>query len=100
MDTLTRFPNDRRQAVVPSGTYQSPWVDDDVRIFRKTAYQFIEKEFTPNYARWCAQHYPDARACGASMTLMRGHGAGRAKPACYYLIFQRHMVAAAAHLHT
>jgi acyl-CoA dehydrogenase len=62
MDTLTHFPNDRRQAVVPSGTYQSPWIDDDVRIFRKTAYQFIDKEFSPDYERWCAQHYPDARA--------------------------------------
>ncbi len=61
MDTVTQ-PLDRRDPLLPSGTYQSAWIDDEVRMFRKTALQFIQKEFTPHYARWCAQHFPDAQA--------------------------------------
>jgi len=62
MDTLSKLPNDRREPVMPSGSYQSGWINDEVRMFRKTASQFIRKEFAPHYARWCAQHYPDAEA--------------------------------------
>jgi acyl-CoA dehydrogenase len=36
--------------------------DDDVAIFRRTASQFIQKEFAPHHARWCLQHGPDAAA--------------------------------------
>ena len=42
--------------------YQSPWMDDEVRMFRKTVRQFIEKEFAPHQARWREQHGPDASA--------------------------------------
>jgi len=35
---------------------------DDVRMFRRTASQFIQKEFAPHHARWCLQHGPDAAA--------------------------------------
>lgn len=35
---------------------------DDVRMFRRTASQFIQKEFAPHHARWCAQGCPDAAA--------------------------------------
>ena len=62
MDTLSQLPNDRRQPVMPSSSYQSGWIDDEVRMFRKTAGQFIQKEFAPHYARWCAQLHPDAEA--------------------------------------
>lgn len=36
--------------------------DDDVALFRRTASQFIQKEFAPHHARWCQQHGPDAAA--------------------------------------
>jgi acyl-CoA dehydrogenase len=35
---------------------------DDVRMFRRTASQFIQKEFAPQHARWCLQRGPDAAA--------------------------------------
>jgi|KBSSwiStaDraftv2_1062776.scaffolds.fasta_scaffold45357_5 acyl-CoA dehydrogenase len=62
MDTVTQLPNERRQASAAPGCYQSAWIDDGVRIFRKTVSQFIQKEFAPHYARWCVQLRPDAEA--------------------------------------
>jgi acyl-CoA dehydrogenase len=62
MDTLSQLPDERRPPVMPSGSYRSGWIDDEVRMFRKTAGQFIQKEFAPHYARWCAQLHPDAEA--------------------------------------
>ncbi len=43
-------------------TYQSPWMNDDVRMFRKTVRQFIQEKFAPQQARWCQQHRPDTEA--------------------------------------
>jgi acyl-CoA dehydrogenase len=45
-----------------SSAYQSPWLNDEVRMFRRTVRQFIEKEFAPHQARWREQHGPDADA--------------------------------------
>lgn len=45
-----------------SVTYQSPWTNDEVRTFRNTVRQFIQKEFAPHQARWQKQHYPDIDA--------------------------------------
>ena len=42
--------------------YQSPWINDDVRMFRRSVRQFVEKEFLPREPRWRAQRYPDAEA--------------------------------------
>jgi acyl-CoA dehydrogenase len=42
--------------------YQSPWMNDELRIFRKTVHQFILDEFVPQHSRWCEQHRPDAEA--------------------------------------
>lgn len=39
--------------------YQSPWLNDELRMFRKTVHRFIEEEFLPNQARWREQHRPD-----------------------------------------
>ncbi len=44
------------------GTYQSPWMNDELRIFRETVRKFIQKEFVPYQARWSQQHYPDTEA--------------------------------------
>ena len=43
-------------------TYQSPWMNDELQMFRKTVRQFIQAEFVPQHARWCQQHRPDAEA--------------------------------------
>src|SRR5260370_39578663 len=43
-------------------THQSSWMNDDLRIFRKTVRQFISEEFAPHHDRWCQQHRPDAEA--------------------------------------
>jgi acyl-CoA dehydrogenase len=42
--------------------YQSPWLNDDVRMFRRSVRQFIEKEFAPQQARWREQRGPDPDA--------------------------------------
>jgi acyl-CoA dehydrogenase len=47
---------------VSATPYQSPWVDDEVRLFRKTVRQFIQDEFVPHQARWREQHRPDEQA--------------------------------------
>jgi len=45
-----------------SATYQSAWINAEARMFRNTARLFVQKEFAPHHARWCAQHFPDAEA--------------------------------------
>jgi acyl-CoA dehydrogenase len=43
-------------------TYESPWMNDELRMFRKTVHRFIQEEFSPHQARWRQQHRPDAEA--------------------------------------
>jgi acyl-CoA dehydrogenase len=43
-------------------TYQSPWMNDELEMFRKTVRQFVQTEFVPQHARWCQQHRPDTEA--------------------------------------
>ena len=42
--------------------YQSPWMNDELRMFRKTVRRFVQEEFVPHQARWRQQHRPDAEA--------------------------------------
>jgi len=42
--------------------YQSPWMDDDLRMFRSAVREFIEGEFAPAQGRWRQQHFPDPDA--------------------------------------
>lgn len=42
--------------------YQSPWMDDELQMFRKTVRQFIQEQFVPHQARWREQHRPDDEA--------------------------------------
>src|SRR5213083_2139457 len=42
--------------------YESPWANDELRMFRATVRQFIQKEFLPHQARWREQQRPDAEA--------------------------------------
>ncbi|MGZ5120694.1 MAG: acyl-CoA dehydrogenase family protein [Burkholderiales bacterium] len=45
-----------------STTYQSPWMNDELGMFRTTVRHFIRKEFAPKQARWREEHRPDADA--------------------------------------
>lgn len=58
---------------MPPSTHESSWINDDLRMFRKSIREFIQKEFTPHQARWREQHRPDAEAwvaAGATGMLM------------------------------
>jgi acyl-CoA dehydrogenase len=45
-----------------SFAYQSPWMNDDVRMFQRTVRQFVEKELVPQQPRWREQRAPDPAA--------------------------------------
>jgi acyl-CoA dehydrogenase len=42
--------------------YESPWMNDELRIFRATIRKFVQEEFTPHQTRWREQLRPDAEA--------------------------------------
>lgn len=42
-----------------SARYQSPWMNGELQIFRKTVRGFIQKEFVPKQPRWRQQRFPD-----------------------------------------
>ena len=43
-------------------SYESPWETEEVRMYRRSVRQFVEKEFAPQQERWREQHRPDAEA--------------------------------------
>ena len=43
-------------------TYQSSWMNDELRMFRASVRRFIAEEFLPYQARWQQQCHPDAVA--------------------------------------
>jgi acyl-CoA dehydrogenase len=42
--------------------YESPWMNEELRMYRKSVRQFIEDEFLPRLGQWREQHRPDADA--------------------------------------
>jgi acyl-CoA dehydrogenase len=40
-------------------TYRSPWMDDELEMFRDAARRFVENEIVPNDRRWREQHHVD-----------------------------------------
>ena len=42
--------------------YVSPWINDEIQLFRKTVRRFVQEEFVPHEARWREQHRVDAEA--------------------------------------
>jgi len=42
--------------------YVSPWIDEEVQLFRKNVRRFIQEEFVPHEARWREQHRVDEEA--------------------------------------
>lgn len=46
--------------------YESPWMNDELRLFRKTVRQFLQDRFLPQIARWREQRGPDRDAWTAA----------------------------------
>jgi acyl-CoA dehydrogenase len=42
--------------------YESPWMNDELRLYRKTLREFIQGEFLPRQEKWREQHRPDVEA--------------------------------------
>lgn len=43
-------------------SYESPWMNEDLRMYRKALREFIQNEFVPLKLKWREQHRPDADA--------------------------------------
>jgi acyl-CoA dehydrogenase len=43
-------------------TYESPWMNDELRMYRQSVRDFLQQEFLPCQAKWREQHRPDAEA--------------------------------------
>jgi acyl-CoA dehydrogenase len=43
-------------------TYESPWMDDDLRMLREAVSRFVETEFVPLDDKWRKQHHVDKEA--------------------------------------
>jgi acyl-CoA dehydrogenase len=43
-----------------SSAYESPWMDDELRLYRESVRRFLQEEFVPHQERWRDQHHPDA----------------------------------------
>ncbi len=48
------------------GSYESPWMDDELAIFRSSVRRFVGEEFVPNEKRWREQHHIDREAWAAA----------------------------------
>jgi acyl-CoA dehydrogenase len=42
--------------------YESPWMNEELRMFRKALREFIQEEFVPKQEKWREQHRPDLDA--------------------------------------
>lgn len=42
--------------------YKSPWMNDDLEVFRNTVCHFIQEKFVPAQTRWRQQRHPEAEA--------------------------------------
>ena len=42
--------------------YQSPWMNEELALFRKQVRRFVQEEFLPQEPRWREQHRPDPEA--------------------------------------
>jgi alkylation response protein AidB-like acyl-CoA dehydrogenase len=43
-------------------SYESPWMNDELRVYRRSVREFIGDEFLPRQEQWREQHRPDADA--------------------------------------
>lgn len=51
---------------MPQTRYVSPWMSEDLHMFRKAVREFIQKEFAPHQRHWREQHRPDDGAWKAA----------------------------------
>ncbi len=51
---------------MPPRTIESPWMNDELRLYRDSVRRFIETEVLPQQARWREQHGADAEAWKAA----------------------------------
>jgi acyl-CoA dehydrogenase len=42
--------------------YASPWMNEELRLFRGSVRRFVQDAFVPNQERWREQHHPDSAA--------------------------------------
>ena len=42
--------------------YQSPWMNEELALFRKQVRRFVQEELVPQEPRWREQHHPDIEA--------------------------------------
>ena len=42
--------------------YESPWMNEELRMYRKALREFIQEEFVPKQSKWREQHRPDLDA--------------------------------------
>jgi acyl-CoA dehydrogenase len=42
--------------------YESPWMNEELRMYRKALREFIQEEFVPKQSKWREQHRPDVEA--------------------------------------
>ena len=52
----------RPSTIVPSSEYQSPWMNEELSLFRSTARQFIEEELLPRQPAWRERGAPEPEA--------------------------------------
>ena len=52
----------KRMAKPAVHPYVSPWINEEIQLFRKNVKRFIAEEFVPNEARWREQHRVDPEA--------------------------------------
>ncbi len=62
ISTVSSIAKDEAVKSYQSPSYQSPWMNDELRMFRATVRRFLAEEFAPRQARWEQQHHPDAEA--------------------------------------
>jgi acyl-CoA dehydrogenase len=51
---------------MPLMRYVSPWMNEDLQMFRTSVREFVEKEFVPQQRCWREQHRPDDQAWKAA----------------------------------
>src|SRR6185312_4940160 len=51
--------NGRPELSMSTTPYESPWMNEELTLFRKSVRHFIAEEFVPRQAQWREQHRPD-----------------------------------------
>ena len=62
MGTIVAAIGSGANSIMTTLAYESSWMNEELRLFRKEVRDFIQKEFVPRQARWREQHRPDPEA--------------------------------------